>query len=350
MVGGRALSNGALGHGIVSRRSLIRAGAAAMGLTFVSGATGCGNLGAAASAGEFPSRDIEIMIPADPGGGYDQTGRSLQRALTDGGVTEQNVEAYNVSGASGAIGLTEFINDNREDPHQLMVMGLILVGAVKQTDSPFEVVDTIPIATLASEYDVIVVPRDSEYQDLEQLVEEFRSNPEGVSWGGGSVGGVDQILVGQLAQEVDVSPEQVNYIPYAGGGEASTALYSGDLTAGVSGLGEFADQISSGELRALAVSSTEPIEGVDAPTIIEAGYDVEIANWRGIVSPPEISGEERQEITRMVRQARQTSQWQETLEANDWEDFYREGEEFGDFLRSESQRVENVLRELEVLE
>ncbi len=312
---------------------------------------GCGGAGAAGTvdASEYPVRDIEIMAPADPGGGYDQTARLMERALSEGDVTDQNVEVYNVPGASGAIGLTEFVNDNRGDPHQMMIVGKILVGAIKRTDVPFTVNDTTPIARLAAEYDAILVPADSEYESLEQLVEDFKANPGSIVWGGGSAGGVDQILTGRLAQEAGVDPAEVNYIPYSGGGELATGLFSGDVTVGVSGLGEFEDQAEAGEVRLLAVSSEEPIEGVDVPTIVEAGYDVSLANWRGVVAPPDITEEQREAIIANVEQMHETSEWQEALSTNDWEDVFLTGDEFEAYLESEDEEAARVLEELGVI-
>lgn len=310
---------------------------------------GCGGAGAV-DVVEYPSRDIGIMAPADPGGGYDQTARLMQRAITEGGVLEENVEVYNVPGASGAIGLTELINDSRGDPHEWMVMGRILVGAIKQTDVPFDVTDTTPIARLTAEYDAIFVPADSEYETLEQLMEDFENDPGGISWGGGSVGGVDQILAGQLAQEVDVDPARVNYIPYSGGGELTPAILSGDVTVGVSGLAEFIDQIEAGELKLLAVSSEERIEGVDAPTIIESGYDISLENWRGVVAPPDITDEQRDAIIADVEEMRDTPQWEEAVEANDWEDVFLAGDDFEEYLRQQDRQAERLLTELEVIE
>ena len=314
---------------------------------------GCGGNGGdggeGGSGGDYPSEPIEIMVPADPGGGYDQTARGMQRAFTDGGVIEQDVEVYNVSGGSGTVGLTQFISENSGNPHQLMVMGKILVGAIQQTDAEVDLSQTTPIARLTAEYDGIFVSADSEYENLEQLVQDFESDPGSVSWGGGSVGGVDQILVGQLAQEVGVNPGDINYVPYSGGGELAPAILSGDVTAAASGLAEFTDQVESGEMRLLAVSSEEPIDGIDAPTIIDAGYDVSIANWRGVVAPPDISDEQRAAAVSAVEEMHGTDQWQEALESNNWEDFLLTGQEFQSYIQEEDEQITQTLEDLGVL-
>lgn len=340
MVQGRAAERAwgrSRGRGIIA--------GAVMVFALVFAVTGCD--GAGGGGGEFPSEDVEIMVPADPGGGYDQLGRAVGKTLNDGGVTDQNVEVYNVPGASGTTGLTQFVNENSGDPHQLMVMGAILVGAAKLTDAPVTLVgDTTPVAELSSEYIAIVVPADSEYENIGQLVEDFEADPGGVSWAGGSVGGTDQILVGQLAEEVGANPEDVNYVPFDSGGEVITSVLSGDATAGVSGINEFREQVDSGKLRALAVSSEEPVEGFDAPTLTEEGYDLTITNWRGVVAPPDLSEEDQQAVIGMIEEMHGTEEWKAFIEQNNYEDSFKAGGEFGAYLKQEDQRIASVLQEL----
>jgi putative tricarboxylic transport membrane protein len=308
---------------------------------------GCNGAGGGAGGGDFPSEDIRIMVPADPGGGYDQLGRAVGQTLTDADVIQQTVEVYNVPGASGTTGLTQFVNENRGDPHNLMVMGSILVGAVKLTDAPVSLVeDTTPVAELSSEYITIVVPADSEYKNLGQLMDDFKADPGDISWAGGSTGGVDQILVGQLAEEVGVDPADINYVPYDSGGEVITSVLSGDATAGVSGINEFIEQIDAGDLRALGVSSEQPVEGFDAPTLIEEGYDVSITNWRGVVAPPDLSEEDQQAVIGMIEEMHGTQEWKDFIKQNNFEDTFKTGEEFGAFMRKEDQRISQVLQDL----
>lgn len=326
-------------------RRLGSVGGMVMVLALVVAMSGCGGSGGGQGGAEFPSDTVQIMVPADPGGGYDQLGRAVGQTLQEN-VIEQETEAYNVSGASGTTGLTQFVGENAGDPHQMMVMGSILVGAIKTTDAPVSLEDTTPLARLTAEYAAIVVPADSEYENLEQLVGAFREDPGSISWGGGSTGGVDQILVGQLAEEVGVDPAEINYVPYSGGGELTPALLSGDVVAGVSGVNEFSELVASGELRLLAVSSDEPIEGVDAPTIKEEGYDVSISNWRGLVGPPDLPDEDRQAVIGMLERMHGTPEWQEFVESNNFEDAFLTGEEFGSYIESEDRRITGVLQNL----
>lgn len=305
--------------------------------------------GEAAAEEEYPSEDLRIMAPADPGGGWDSTARAMQQVL-DGGVIDQGVEVYNVGGAGGTVGLAQFASDSAGDPHELMVMGLVMVGAIRTNDSPVSLDDVTPIATLTTEYEAVAVPADSEYQTMEDLVEAFRADPGSISWAGGSAGGTDHILVGLIAQAAGVDPSQINYVAHSGGGEALADVLSGAATAGVSGASEFADQVEAGQMRFLAVSSAEPIEGIDAPTIADSGLDVELANWRGVVAPPGIDDAQREQIVGLIERMRDSDGWQEALEANGWTDFFQPGDEFDAFLDEEATRVEAVLSDIGLIQ
>ena len=295
---------------------------------------------------DYPSEDLSIMAPADPGGGWDSTARAMQPVLEEvGGV---GAEVYNVGGAGGTIGLAQFAEETTGDAHQLMVMGLVMVGGILTNESQVTLDDVTPIASLTSEQEAIVVTADSEYETLEQLVEAWVADPTAISWGGGSAGGTDHILVGLLAQAAGVDPSGINYVPHSGGGEAVNAILSGAVTAGVSGVGEFADQVEAGEMRWLAVSGESAPEGIDAPTIADSGYDVVLENWRGVMGAPELSDADREAVVALITEMHDSDAWQAALEENGWGDFFKAGDEFGTFLGEEKTRVEAVLADLEL--
>ena len=311
---------------------------------------GCGAAQSAAVV-EYPSRDVEIVAPADPGGGYDTTAREAQKALSENGIVGQSVEVYNNSGAGGALALIETVNDNRGDPHHLMIVGASLVGALKVTDVPFDLSDTTPIARLATEYAAVAVPADSEYETIEELMDAYEEDPESVAWGGGSaVGGIDHIPVALLSDEVGVAPSEASYVAYDGSGELLPALLSGDIDAAASGFPEFLELVEQGEARILAVAAPERIAGIDAPTMREAGYNVTVINWRGLVAPPDITDAHRDEIVSDIKKMHDTPQWRATLKANDWEDYFQTGDEFTRYIAEEDRRTTRLLRDLGVIE
>jgi putative tricarboxylic transport membrane protein len=318
-------------------------GASATGGTAASQSGAAATQSGGATAG-YPSEDLSIMAPADPGGGWDSTARAMQPVLEEvGGV---GVEVYNVGGAAGTIGLAQFAEETTGDPYQLMVMGLVMVGGILTNDSQVTLDDVTPIASLTSEQEAIVVPADSQYETLEQLVTDWVADPTSISWGGGSAGGTDHILVGLLAQAAGVDPSGINYVAHSGGGEAVNAILSGAVTAGVSGVSEFADQVEAGEMRWLGVSGETAPEGIDAPTISESGYDVVLENWRGVMGAPDLSDADRQAVVDLITEMHDSDAWQAALEEHGWSDFFKPGDEFASFLGDEQTRVEAVLAEI----
>lgn len=290
--------------------------------------------------------NLRILVPANPGGGWDQTGRALARALQSSGAAK-SVQIDNRGGAGGTIGLAQFMNSAKGDGNQLMVGGLVMVGAIELNKSPVNLTQVTPIARLTAEYDVIVVPGSSKIQSLKDLVTQLKANPGSVSWGGGSAGGVDHILVALIAKDAGVDVAKVNYIPYAGGGEANAAILGGHVTAGVGGYAEMAAQIKSGRMRVLAISSDKRLPDVPAvPTLKEQGVNVEIFNWRGVFGGPGLSEAQRQTLTKTVADAVKSPAWQETLKRNDWSNVFLSGNDFKAYVDSEQKRIAAVLKEI----
>ena len=294
-------------------------------------------------------RAIVITAPAAPGGGWDQTARVMQRVFAEiePGVS---VQVDNVPGAAGTIGLARFIQSERGNPGALLVTGLVMVSGVILNGSPVSLTDTTPIARLTGEYEVIVVPSASPFRSLEDLIAAFRTAPRAVSWGGGSAGGTDDLLVRLLAEQVGLPPSSVNYIAFAGGGAALAAVLGGQLSAAVSGYAEFAGQIEAGQLRVLAVSSPTRVPGIDAPTIRDSGIALDLANWRAIVAPPGLSIAEQTSLTERITRLTASERWKTTLTQNGWDDLFLTGQPLRQFLLAEQSRIDAVLRRLAATE
>ncbi len=288
---------------------------------------------------------LEIVVPAAPGGGWDQTGRAMQNALQEEDLAS-GIQVVNIPGAGGTIGLAQFVSGKEGQGDALMVGGLVMLGAILTNQSPVTLEQVTPIARLTGEYEVIVVPASSEIQTLDDLIAQFKEDPQSVSWGGGSAGGTDHMLVGLIAKDVGVDPSGINYVPFAGGGEALASILGGHVTAGVSGYQEFAGQIETGDLRPLAISSAQRLEGVDIPTLKEQGVDVELTNWRAVFAPPGISDEDKKALADAVGQMAKSEPWQNTLKERAWLDLYLPPDEFAQFLEKDRQQVETVLKDI----
>ncbi|HYH39794.1 MAG TPA: tripartite tricarboxylate transporter substrate binding protein [Azospirillum sp.] len=294
-------------------------------------------------------KSLEIIAPASPGGGWDQTARAIQDVLKAANIVSR-VQVVNISGAGGTIGLAQFVSSKKGRGDTLMVTGLIMEGAILTNKSPVTLDNTTPIARLIGEYDLIAVPSESPIKTMGDLANKLRADPGSVSWGGGSAGGMDHMLVGLIAKAVGVDPKKINYIAHSGGGEAMGAILGGHVTAGVNGFSELIAQVKAGKLRPLAISAEKRMAGIDIPTLKESGIDVSLTNWRGIVAPPGISDAERKALADAVAAVVKSEQWKQVLAQREWLDMYQPTEEFVAFLREDQAKVTGVLKEIGLIQ
>lgn len=288
---------------------------------------------------------LRFMVPNTPGGGYDITARTAAKNAEDAGLTH-NIEVFNLPGAGGTVGLSRLVGEHGNGK-LAMSMGLGVVGAARSNDSAKTLADTTPIARLTEEPDVVVVAKDSPYKNIKQLVTAWKKNPGKLPVGGGSSpGGPDHLAPMLMARAAGIDPKKVNYVPFDGGGELLASILGKKVAFGVSGVGEYLDQIKSGELRLLATTGPKRVKGLGGPTLKESGYDVDFTNWRGIVAPPGLSDAEREKLTGLVRKLHDSPQWRKSLKTNGWDDAFLTGDKFGDFLAAQDKSVVSVLKEL----
>ncbi len=289
--------------------------------------------------------DYTLMAPAAPGGGWDQTARSLQTALQQEGISK-NVQVINVPGAGGTIGLAQFASQQKGKANALIVGGYVMVGAILTNKAPVTLKDVTPIARLTGENEAIVVPASSPLKSVADLVAALKKDPGSVSWGGGSAGGVDHIAAGLIAKAAGVDPTKINYIAFSGGGEALAAILGSQVTVGISGYGEFESQIKSGTLRLLATSGDTRIPGTEAPTLKEAGLDVSVQNWRMVAAAPGLTAEQKAAVTADVQKLVTSKTWQETLKTKGWQDTYLSGAAFEAQLAKDISATETILKDI----
>jgi putative tricarboxylic transport membrane protein len=297
----------------------------------------------AASGSALAVDNIKMMIGANPGGGWDSTGRAIGKAMVDAGVAK-SVQYENKGGAGGTIGLAQFANASKGDPNGLIVTGAVMVGAIVQNKPPVNLSNATPIARLTTEYNVFVVPTASPLKSIKEVVDMLKKDPGSVKWGGGSRGSVDHISVAQIAKEVGVDPAKINYVPFQGGGEASAAILGGHVTVGTSGYSEMQQFIKSGKMRALAVTAPAKISGETAPTLKESGINVEVGNWRGLYAAPGITADQRKALTDAVMKATAHKSWTDALAGNNWTPAPLAGEDFTKFVDGEHKRIEEAMK------
>ena len=305
------------------------------------------SLAAAAVAGSFPlaaraGAAIKMMIPANPGGGWDMTGRALGAAILDAKVAD-TVQYDNKGGAAGVIGLAQFVNAAKGDPNAIIMTGAVMLGGIITGKPQIGLDKATPIARITSEYNIFVVPADSPMKSMKDVVTQMQKDPGSVKWGGGSRGSTEHICASMLATKVGVDPKKVNYVAFRGGGEAVAAILGGNVTVGGGGISEMSEYIKAGKMRAIGVTSEKRFAGNSTPTLKEQGYDVVLGNWRGVYGAPGISAEQRAALTDIVTKATKSKAWAESLTKNDWTPALLTGKAFDDFVDAEFASLRGIM-------
>ena len=288
---------------------------------------------------------LQMFVPAAPGGGWDQTARTMEQVLRIEKLIT-SAQITNVGGAGGTVGLPQFINQWKGRPNALMVSGMVMVGAIIANKAPVKLTQTTPVARLTGEFLALVVPANSPFKTAKDLVDALKADPAKVPVSGGSAGGSDHILLGLLAKSVGVDPTKLSYVPYAGGGQAVASLLGNQVAAGISGYGEFSEQIKAGKLRLLAISADKRQPGIDAPTLKEQGIDVELFNWRGVFAPPNVNADQRAAMIALVEKMANSPSWAEEAKKRDWTPILLTGDAYARFLQEETARIEAILKDL----
>ncbi len=294
------------------------------------------SMAALAVSGGFPlsalaGANIKMMIPANPGGGWDTTGRALGKALQDAKVAD-TVTYDNKGGAAGALGLAQFVNGSKSDPNAMMVMGQVMLGGIITGKPPVNLSTATPLARWTSEYNVFVLPANSPFKSMKEVIEQLKKDPGSVKWGGGSRGSTEHIAAAMIAREAGVDASKINYVAFRGGGEATAAILGGNVTIGGSGYSEFSEYIAAGKMKAVAVTSGTRLKGVNVPTLKEQDINVEIGNWRGVYGAPGITPDQAKALIEMVVKATKSKAWAEALEKNSWTPALLTGAEFAKFV------------------
>ena len=272
---------------------------------------------------------LRIVIPANAGGGWDQTGRALGAALVSAGAAD-DIEYENKGGKGGTLGLAYYAEKYNNDPNTLLMGGMVMVGAVALQKPAVDLTRIQPIARLTGDYLVLVVKADSPIRNVADLAARLRASAKDVPIAGWSAGGVDHVFAGVLTRGASGKPEELVYLPFAGGAEVVQAVQSGKALVGISGYSEFSEQIESGKLRAIGVSSKRSLFGI--PAIREQGVDVDMANWRAVFTGQGVSAARQAEMVEAVKAAAGSDPWLKVLKQNHWDSSLLSGSSLNSFI------------------
>lgn len=308
-----------------------------------------GGLALTLAAGSAAADPAKVMIPANPGGGWDGAGRQTMAAMAQAKIFTDGVNFTNKGGAAGTIGLAEFVRTSKGDDNALLVTGVIMVAGAITNKTPVSLDDTTPLVRLTNEYNAIAVPADSPIKTPQDFLAALKADPGALSVGGGSAGGVDHVLLAMLAKQAGAPVGKINFVAFSGG-EILAALGGGKIKAAISGASEFRPFAQSGRIRIIAVSGPVRLEGLDVPTLKEAGIPVEIGNWRGFVGAPGMSEEGKKAWLDRFAKLHASDIWKTTLKTQGWEDAYLSGPDFVAFLKTEQANWTQALKDVGILQ
>jgi putative tricarboxylic transport membrane protein len=290
-----------------------------------------------------PLKNIDWTIPANPGG-YSLTADAITNSLKAEGLLTATSSVFK-PGAGGATGLAAF-QEIKGKPDAAIVTGIAMTGGLYSNKSPLNLLDSTPIAKILREYEGIVVPANSKYRTLKQLMDDLVAKPNAVAIAGGNKGGVDHQTIGLLAQTAGIDPTKLNYVVYSGGPEVITSVLSNATQVGISGALDFAPFVASGKMRYLGVSSAKPLSGIKAKTFVSQGYDLVYGNWRGIMAPADLSKADYLNFIKVIDIMHISPAWKEELTKNKWDNEFAAGAAFKKFLEKHIPEINKVMKGL----
>ena len=305
----------------------------------------CGAFAAVGAAAN--EQRLHIVVPAAPGGGLDGVAREVGRTLRALGLAEQ-VSFENVSGGGGGRAMAHFLDNADRFDAPLLVNSTPLLVRSLQGVFPYGVSDLTPVAALVADPGVFVVRADDPLADWPALLAKLREDPRSVVFGGGSVrGSLDHIVLALALESAGIGARQVRYLPYDGGGKAMLALLGGEVDILSTGLGETVAFLDGGQARALAVTAAERVAASgNTPTLIEMGFDVEFANWRGLFAPPGLGDDALERHLAALRAMQRSPEWQAVMAKRGWQALHVDGAEFTTFLDEQEQMLAAILQRL----
>ena len=293
----------------------------------------------------------ECLAPAGAGGGWDFTCRvpaaQLMQKLD---LIDGSMKVVNMSGSGGGKAFSHVVTTRNTDARLIVAASAATATRLAQkVYGDYRADDVRWVGALGMDYGVIVVSKDSPYQSLDDLVQQFKSNPRKAPIvGGSSVGGWDHIKALLIAKEAGIENlRSITYIPFDNGGKAMLEVVSGRAAAFTGDASEVLGQLQAGEVRVLAVLSENRIPALgDARTAKEQGYDVVGGNWRAFYAPAGISDDEYDYWVSAVKTVAGSPEWTELREKNGLAEFTSFGKDFDAFVRKQIANVADISKEL----
>jgi putative tricarboxylic transport membrane protein len=274
----------------------------------------------------------ECIAPANPGGGWDFTCRQIGKILYDIGQVPNPVQVTNMAGGGGGLAYNHVVSERNTDNDLIVAASQATATRLAQNAFAGMTADQVRfVGAIGADPGVIVVGKDSPFQNLNDMVNAIKADPGSVAFAGGSAaGGFDHLKVLMILKETGFTDiRKVKYIGVDGGADAITQTV-GNFTQGMTGdMSEIVGFLKSGEVRALAVLTEERVPGFEnIPTAKEQGIDVVAVNWRGLYVPKGISDADFEAWGNKIKAVAESQEWKDAMAANGLAPFTKVGGDF----------------------
>ena len=312
------------------------------------------SLAAAFSVGlSAQSFAAECIAPANPGGGWDFTCRTITKIMTDIGAYGDSIQVTNMAGGGGGLAFTHVVNERNSDADLIVAASTATATRLAQNAYSGMTSDQVRfLGAIGADPGVIVVAKDSPHKNLNDLLASVIADPSKHAFAGGSAAcGFDHLKVLRaLKRKGFTDIKKVKYIGVDGDADAITQTVGGftsAMTGDISGVVGF---IKSGDVRVLASFTEERIPGFeDIPTAREQGIDVIAVNWRGLYTPKGASDASYKQWTDALRKVGDSPEWKEAMVANGLAPFNMVGGDFQSYVDSVIGEVRAMSVELGVM-
>ncbi len=297
----------------------------------------------------------ECIAPANPGGGWDFTCRSIGKIMHDIGVVDDPIQVTNMAGGGGGLAYTHVVSERADDGELIVAASSATATRLAQNAYGGMTADQVRfLGAIGADPGVIVVAKDSPFQSLTDLLDAVKADPSKVAFAGGSaVGGFDHLKVLMALGRAGFNDiTKVKYIGVDGGADAITQTIGGFTQAMTGDISEVVGFLKSGDVRVLAAFTEERLPGEfgDIPTAKEQGVDVVAVNWRGLYVPKDISDDDYNKWSDALAKVAASDEWAAQMEANGLAPFTKVGGDFQGYVDGVIAEIQTLSKEIGVIQ
>ncbi|MEI4770511.1 tripartite tricarboxylate transporter substrate-binding protein [Psychrobacillus sp. FJAT-51614] len=305
---------------------------------FVTALTGCSPKGNQ----EVITDEVTIIAPSSIGGGWDLTARAIQDVLMSENLIDEDIRVLNKIGAGGELG---WKYTKQQKDHVLAINSSLLITNNLLSQSKITYKDFTPIAILATEWEVVIVPKDSSISSAKSLMENLKETPHDYKIGvSPRLGNDDQLSFVLASKQVGVQPEELDFFIYENSAQVVDALLKKQIDVATMTLAEAKEYYDLNQVKLLVISSDDRLKELpEIPTWSEEGIELVFEHWRGIMGPPNMTKDEIQFWDMTFEKMVRTEEWQQTLQKYMWKDYYMNSSETSKFLEEQGKMYEDLM-------